>query len=108
MLGSNASQSLGREMIMSGDAFFTLGYGDIVPRHAIARLLIILEAGTGFGFIALTVSYLPVLAMYNSSNWPLEPVRHPPGLDYCAGMSPKTIYDRWMSGCATGNTGRGS
>jgi Ion channel len=46
---------------VSGDAFFTLGYGDLVPTHAIARLLIIFEAGTSFGFIALTVSYLPVL-----------------------------------------------
>jgi hypothetical protein len=55
------SPLLEREIIMSGDAFFTLGYGDIVPTHALARLLIILEAGTGFGFIALTVSYLPVL-----------------------------------------------
>jgi len=55
------SSSLEREIIMSGDAFFTLGYGDIVPARPLARLLIILEAGTGFGFIALTVSYLPVL-----------------------------------------------
>lgn len=54
-------QSLASEMIVSGDAFFTLGYGDIVPRNAMARLLVILEAGTGFGFIALTVGYLPVL-----------------------------------------------
>lgn len=56
-----AHSTFNREIIMSGDAFFTLGYGDLVPTHAIARLLIIFEAGTGFGFIALTVSYLPVL-----------------------------------------------
>ncbi len=61
LLGELRPVSLGRELIMSGDAFFTLGYGDIVPSHALARLLIIFEAGTGFGFIALTVSYLPVL-----------------------------------------------
>ncbi|RYZ12016.1 MAG: two pore domain potassium channel family protein [Comamonadaceae bacterium] len=54
-------QSLASAMVVSGDAFFTLGYGDIVPRHALARLLVILEAGTGFGFIALTIGYLPVL-----------------------------------------------
>lgn len=54
------------EVFMSGDAFFTLGYGDIVPRTHFARLLIILEAGTGFGFIALTVSYLPVLYQHFS------------------------------------------
>lgn len=50
-----------REMIVSGDAFFTLGYGDIVPRTLTARVLVIFEAGTGFAFIALTISYLPVL-----------------------------------------------
>lgn len=54
-------QSLGREMIISGDAFFTLGYGDVVPRNAFARVLVIFEAGTGFGFIAMAVAYLPVL-----------------------------------------------
>lgn len=56
----------GRELIISGDAFFTLGYGDIVPRNALARVLVILEAGTGFGFIALTVSYLPILYQHFS------------------------------------------
>ncbi|MEJ8826585.1 potassium channel family protein [Variovorax humicola] len=49
------------QIIISGDAFFTLGYGDIVPHHSLARLLVIVEAGTGFGFIALTIGYLPVL-----------------------------------------------
>ena len=48
-------------IIISGDAFFTLGYGDNVPGHWLARLLVIFEAGTGFGFIALTIGYLPVL-----------------------------------------------
>lgn len=54
-------RSFAREMIVSGDAFFTLGYGDIVPRTFAARLLVIIEAGTGFAFIAFTISYLPVL-----------------------------------------------
>jgi hypothetical protein len=53
-------------MGVSGDAFFTLGYGDVVPRHAAGRLLVIVEAGTGFGFIALTISYLPVLYQHFS------------------------------------------
>lgn len=59
-------QSLSSAMVISGDAFFTLGYGDIVPRHALARLLVIWEAGTGFGFIALTIGYLPVLYQHFS------------------------------------------
>lgn len=48
-------------LVVSGDAFFTLGYGDVVPHHAGGRLMVIVEAGTGFGFIALTIAYLPVL-----------------------------------------------
>jgi len=55
------SDALVSHIIVSGDAFFTLGYGDNVPQHSLARLLVILEAGTGFGFIALTIGYLPVL-----------------------------------------------
>jgi hypothetical protein len=53
--------TLSSSLFMSGDAFYTLGYGDIIPRTAAARLLIIVEAGTGFGLIAITLSYLPVL-----------------------------------------------
>jgi hypothetical protein len=60
------SLSLGQAMGVSGDAFFTLGYGDVVPHHMLGRLLVIVEAGTGFGFIALTISYLPVLYQHFS------------------------------------------
>lgn len=52
---------LAAQVITSGDAFFTLGYGDNVPHDRLARFLVIVEAGTGFGFIALTIGYLPVL-----------------------------------------------
>ncbi|VWX62980.1 conserved membrane hypothetical protein [Burkholderiales bacterium 8X] len=55
------SDDLIDQIVVSGDAFFTLGYGDNVPHHWLARLLVIIEAGTGFGFIALTIGYLPVL-----------------------------------------------
>ena len=54
------SDTLVSEIIVSGDAFFTLGYGDNVPAYPLARLLVVFEAGTGFGFIALTIGYLPV------------------------------------------------
>ena len=55
------STTLLGQIIVSGDAFFTLGYGDNVPGERLARFLVIVEAGTGFGFIALTIGYLPVL-----------------------------------------------
>jgi hypothetical protein len=49
------------EFYLSGATFFTLGYGDIVPKSSSARVIAILEAGTGLGFIAMVIGYLPVL-----------------------------------------------
>ncbi len=48
-------------LYFSGTTFFTLGLGDIVPNGHLARLLIVLEAGMGFGFLAIVISYLPAL-----------------------------------------------
>lgn len=45
----------------SGTTFFTLGYGDIVPTRNLGRLLSAAEAGIGFGFLAIVISYVPVL-----------------------------------------------
>ncbi len=45
----------------SGAAFFTLEYAEVASSSFLSRTLVIIEAGMGFGFIALTVSYLPVL-----------------------------------------------
>jgi Ion channel len=45
----------------SGTTFFTLGYGDIVPTRAWGRALSVAESGIGFGFLAMVISYLPVL-----------------------------------------------
>ena len=52
---------LPEQIYMSGVTFFTLGYGDVVPHTAAARLVAVLEAGTGIGFIAVVIGYLPVL-----------------------------------------------
>jgi hypothetical protein len=49
------------QLYMSGVTFFTLGYGDVVPRSGAARLVAVCEAGTGIGFIAVVIGYLPVL-----------------------------------------------
>ncbi|MBA4019433.1 MAG: two pore domain potassium channel family protein [Pirellula sp.] len=45
----------------SGTTFFTLGYGDIVPVGVVGRMLSIAEAGIGFAFLAVVLSYLPVI-----------------------------------------------
>jgi hypothetical protein len=48
-------------LYFSGTTFFTLGYGDLVPTGGLGRALSVAEAGLGFGFLALVLSYLPVL-----------------------------------------------
>jgi hypothetical protein len=48
-------------LYFSGTTIFTLGMGDVQPMNEIARTLTVIEAGTGFGFFALVVGYVPVL-----------------------------------------------
>lgn len=59
--GVTPPPTIGTQLYLSGATFFTLGYGDLVPRSPLARLLMIFEAGTGLGFIAVVIGYLPVL-----------------------------------------------
>src|SRR6185295_18814980 len=49
------------DLYASGTNFFTLGLGDIVPLTWSARAITVLEAGTGFGFLAIVIGYLPVI-----------------------------------------------
>ena len=46
---------------LSGETFFTLGYGDVTAGTPVGRLLSVTEAGLGFGFMAVIIGYLPVL-----------------------------------------------
>jgi hypothetical protein len=55
------SHGFGESLYFSGTTFLTLGLGDVVPGNAGARALVVLEAGNGFGFLALMISYLPML-----------------------------------------------
>ena len=48
-------------LYFSGTTFFTLGYGDMVPTGTAGRALSVAESGVGFVFLAVIVSYLPVL-----------------------------------------------
>ena len=66
--GFGGHEQLGNEPITfarilyhSGETFFTLGYGDIVPTSAGARALSVLEAGMGFAFLGIVIGYLPVV-----------------------------------------------
>ena len=49
------------QLYLSGVTFFTLGYGDVLPHTHLEKVLAVLEAGTGLGFIATVIGYLPVL-----------------------------------------------
>ena len=49
------------DLYLSGTTFFTLGIGDVVPHTSLGRLLVVVESGMGFAFLALVISYLPAL-----------------------------------------------
>jgi hypothetical protein len=49
------------DLYVSGTTIFTLGLGDVTPQNPWARSLVILEAGTGLGFLAVVMGYFPVL-----------------------------------------------
>lgn len=49
------------DIYLSGTTFFTLGLGDVVPQTSLARLLVVTEAGFGFGFLGAVIGYLPFI-----------------------------------------------
>lgn len=51
----------GTYVYMSGTTFFTLGLGDVTPMSTLGRALAVIEAGIGFGFLAMIIGYLPVI-----------------------------------------------
>src|SRR6202030_1360917 len=53
--------TFGRILYHSGETFFTLGYGDIVPTSRGARALSVIEAGMGFAFLGVVIGYIPVV-----------------------------------------------
>jgi ion channel len=49
------------DVYFSGTTFFTLGLGDVSSAMWIERTLTVIEAGLGFGFLAIVIGYFPVL-----------------------------------------------
>jgi hypothetical protein len=56
-----APARFGTDLYLSGTTFFTLGLGDVVPRTQLAKLIMVIESGTGFAFLAIVIGYLPVI-----------------------------------------------
>jgi hypothetical protein len=59
--GLNPSVTGANNLYVSGTTFTTLGMGDFPPKTDLARFITVVEAGTGFGFLAVVISYLPIL-----------------------------------------------
>jgi hypothetical protein len=58
---SSGHPGFGEALYMSGTTFFTLGLGDVVPASSLARVLTVIEAGMGYGFLAVLIGHLPSL-----------------------------------------------
>jgi hypothetical protein len=59
LLPPGADHSFATYLYFSGTTFFTLGY--VPPASATGHVLSVVEAGVGFGFLAVVISYLPVV-----------------------------------------------
>jgi hypothetical protein len=59
--GVAVPSSLGTDLYFSGTTLLTLGLGDVLPASSTARIISVVEVGTGFGVLALVIGYLPVL-----------------------------------------------
>jgi hypothetical protein len=57
-------QTFGNALYFSSQCLLTIGFGDIVPADSAARVLVILEAATGLGLVALLISLL--FSLFNS------------------------------------------
>jgi hypothetical protein len=61
LAGVEGMDGFAGDLYMSGTTFFTLGLGDLHPMSHTARVITVIEAGTGFGFLAMVIAYVPVL-----------------------------------------------
>jgi len=65
-LGSRFEQGgvpvgFGTLLYMSGSTFLTLGLGDVTSPDPLGRMFMIFEAATGFVFLGLIITYMPLL-----------------------------------------------
>jgi len=60
-LDVHGTERFGTYLYFSATTFVTLGLGDVTPASEAGRILTVVEAGLGFAFLALAISYLPVM-----------------------------------------------
>ena len=58
---ASGAVGFGTLLYMNASTFLTLGLGDVTSLDSIVRLFILLEAGSGYIFLALIITYMPVL-----------------------------------------------
>lgn len=58
-MGEHVHYTAAHLLYMSGETFFTLGYGDATPLTQMGKAFAVLEAGMGFGFLGTVIGYLP-------------------------------------------------
>jgi hypothetical protein len=58
---ANGPVDPGTLLYMSGSTFLTLGLGDVTSADRIGRFFIILETATGYIFLGLIITYMPLL-----------------------------------------------
>ncbi len=51
--------TFGSAVYVSGTTYFTLGLGDVTPTTTTGRIIMVVEAGVGFSFLALIIGYIP-------------------------------------------------
>jgi ion channel len=59
--GPGEMASFRMDLYFSGTTFFTLGLGDVLPVDTLGRVIAVCEGGTGLGFLAIMIAYLPTL-----------------------------------------------
>jgi hypothetical protein len=58
---ASAPPGFGTLLYMSGSTFLTLGLGDVTSSDAVGWLFTLLEAASGYVFLALIITYMPLL-----------------------------------------------
>jgi len=56
VISSRGDAGFGNSLYLSGTTFFTLGLGDVRPDSTFSRVITVIEAGAGFGFLALLIT----------------------------------------------------